>query len=264
MTCREIYDPEDDVWMFTGYDGYFVSESGRVWGPGKHGQGCLMKQNPGNKHGHLEVSIRIDGKRIHKYVHRLVAEAFIPNPYNYPIVRHLNGDPEDNRVENLAWGTQTDNMRDAINDGTFVYFTDEDRERAMQKRRTLIKAINLHTGRELLFESQQEASRNLNINQSSINNVLHGHSYSAKGFYFVFADDEREIDISSIKQIRHKALIKATNIETGEELIFVGQTEAAQVLRMSIASISNVLRGKQSQAKGYIFEYVNEEVFDHA
>lgn len=264
MASREVYDPEDDVWLPTDYDGYFVSNSGRVWGPGKHGRGKLMKQNPGNKYGHLEVSVRVNGKRVHKYVHRLVAEAFIPNPHNYPIVRHLNGDPSDNRVENLMWGTQTDNMRDAINDGTFVFFTDEDRELAMRKRRTPIKAIKLKNGEETFFESQQEASRRLGVDQPSINGVLNGQRHSAKGYFFVFIDDDREINISSIKQIKYKAPLKATNIETREELLFKSQTEAARVLDMSIASISNVLRGKQRQAKGYIFEYIDEEDFNRA
>lgn len=51
-------------------------------------------------------------------VHRLVAEAFIENPYGYPIVRHLNGVRDDNRISNLAWGTNEDNYRDSVDHGT--------------------------------------------------------------------------------------------------------------------------------------------------
>lgn len=40
--------------------------------------------------------------------------AYIPNPNNYPIVRHLNDNPLDNRLANLAWGTQKDNVKDSI------------------------------------------------------------------------------------------------------------------------------------------------------
>lgn len=53
-----------------------------------------------------------EGKYVYGYLHRLVAMAYIPNPNNYPIVRHLNDNPLDNRLANLAWGTQKDNVKD--------------------------------------------------------------------------------------------------------------------------------------------------------
>lgn len=263
MSSREFYDPYYDEWMMTQYPGYSVSKQGYVWGPGRYGNPGILTPWANPRSGHLMVSLYVDGNRYKEYVHRLVAEAFIPNPEGYPLVRHLDDDPSNNSVENLAWGTQLDNVHDAIEHGRFRYFSDEDREFAMQKRRTPIRAINFATGEELYFESQQEAARVLNIGQSCIWKVMNGKANSAGGYYFTYADNEEPIDISTKKFSRHGAFIRATNINTGEELIFRGQTEAARVLGMSIASVSSILSGKYDHLKGYTFEYVDEERGDY-
>lgn len=88
------------------FPNYFVSPDGTVYN--KHGK--VLKQEVTNK-GYVRVSL---SNKISKHkrfaVHRLVAQAFLPNPNNYPWINHINENRKDNRVENLEWCTPLYNL----------------------------------------------------------------------------------------------------------------------------------------------------------
>ncbi|MBF8964299.1 HNH endonuclease [Pontibacter sp. FD36] len=99
-----------EIWKnVQGYDSYQVSNYGKVRST-KYKQPRILK--PGDiGTGHQQVTLRTQGKNKKLLVHRLVANAFISNPGGYPFVDHINGIPEDNRVENLRWVTNRENLQ---------------------------------------------------------------------------------------------------------------------------------------------------------
>ena len=92
----------------------------------------FLKQTVSNR-GYHRVGLSRDGKRKHYSVHRLVAEAFIPNPDNKPEVDHINQVRFDNRVENLRWVTSLENGQ---NKGTNKLNTSGHKNIIYQKRTT--------------------------------------------------------------------------------------------------------------------------------
>lgn len=105
-------------------DLYAVTEDGRVWskpkttvaGNGvKNHSGVWLKSHAYSmRTNHQRVYLSRDGKKYGKQVHRLVAEAFLPNPNRLPVVNHIDGNPLNNHVSNLEWTTNSGNCKHAV------------------------------------------------------------------------------------------------------------------------------------------------------
>lgn len=93
---------------------YYISTDGRVLSIQTN---KILK--PYRHNDYLTFDLHIDNEIVKTSVHRLLGECFIPNPNNYPLVRHLNDIRSDNRLVNLAWGTKSDNGYDAARNGKF-------------------------------------------------------------------------------------------------------------------------------------------------
>lgn len=173
------------------FPNYSVSTHGRVKGPRK----SILKPVDGGQ-GYLKVTLTKDGKHIDKRINRLVAQSFLSNDDNLPLVMHLDNNRQNNHVSNLKWGTHAENnqwMYDC--DRHPITLTDAGREKACAKRRTPIKAIDIRSGKCLYFDGQHDAARALNVTQQHIWGVCNGYRKSTGGYKFEYVkggdEDER-------------------------------------------------------------------------
>lgn len=172
------YIPE--IWKpIKGYEGlYEVSNLGEVRGvykkiPYRDGfrnrQGKKLKQN--NMKGYAQVKLQNKNQRKLYLVHRLVAEAFIPNPDNLPEVNHIDGNKQNNRVDNLEWCTRKENMIHSVE----------------KHIRTDLKPVDMYSLNDefiCTFPSLHMASNKTGIIRNNISNCCKGkYGYKTAGGY---------------------------------------------------------------------------------
>lgn len=152
---------EKEIWKnITGYEGlYQVSNLGNIRVNDRRvfnskclclRKGRILKNNK-NGRGYINVSLTKNGKSKNKLVHRLVAEAFIPNPKKYLQVNHKNENKRDNRAENLEWCTSSYN----------VFYS-------KHKKCKKVQQIDFNGKVIKTFENALDASNSVNVDVSNI------------------------------------------------------------------------------------------------
>lgn len=108
------------IWKdVVGFDGYKVSNTGLVKSFRKNTRGVILRQS-NDKDGYKKVSMTKNKKEYTKRVHIIVAQAFLPNPENKPVVHHKDNNKSNNHVSNLEWVTVSENTKYAYEDGVFT------------------------------------------------------------------------------------------------------------------------------------------------
>lgn len=192
----------EEVWKdIEGYEGiYQVSNLGRIRSLDRYvdcgpvgirftrGRIRVAGNNTGT--GYLCIVLNKNGVGKPRDVHRLVAEAFIPNPNNLPCVDHINGDKHDNRVENLRWCTQLENIRFAIHDGHIdlkekaeILSRPDIREKSFEATRHPIRRSD---GK--VYRSVSEAAIDNCCSRRAITLLLSGKNNTCKGYTFEYIE----------------------------------------------------------------------------
>ena len=164
---------EEEIWCpIKGFEGlYEVSDQGRVKSIGYGDDRILKPQRI--KTGYLLVGLRKNREQKWYLVHRLVAQAFIPNPDNLPQVNHKDENKDNNFVHNLEWCDRKYNC----NYGT-------------RNQRISKPVLQFTKDGELVkdWKSTNDVERNLNCSHSSISECCLGKRKTAYGFIWKYKD----------------------------------------------------------------------------
>lgn len=199
MTNQEFIDSiklEGEKWRdIVGYEGYYmVSSFGRVISLGRtipcfngirYKKPYLLTISKAS-HGYSKVIFSV--KNIHKSlnIHRLVAQAFIPNPDNKPTVDHIDRNKTNNHVSNLRWCTLIENMN---NLNTIEHCRKLNQGREFPLRYIPVVAVNIKNQDVLYFDSLKHASQILQCKSCGISNVLAKRDYSYKGYIWYYLSE---------------------------------------------------------------------------
>jgi len=151
------------------FPGYYVSEAGEIFSD--KGRKRIKLKPRVNTEGYLVVILRRDGKSISKSVHRLTAEAYVPNPDSLPCVLHNDDDKLNPHKDNLRWGTQADNVKDMFNRG----------RESVGNNKVKVKAVN-NQGEVYEFESIKEAAEYFGFKPVNLRCALNRKRMQYKGY----------------------------------------------------------------------------------
>lgn len=214
-----------EIWKdVVGYEGYYeVSNIGRVRSLERvvvdgSTRGYRLRALCNDGLGYKHVSLSKNRKNRTIKVHRLVAQAFIPNPENKPHIDHINTIRDDNRVENLRWVTPKENSQNKITRKRLEIFNEVNRLTGVAKpstRKVLEYNIDGLFVRE--WRCVRFIAQTYNVDNSNIYSCCNGKAKHCKGKIYRWKDSDEILD--SINTSLTEAEIE--NIKFNYDTIFI-------------------------------------------
>ncbi len=239
------------MWKKIVYKGittdYSISDKGEVR---KDTNNYMMKLQI--QQGYCHVTLQINKKPKRFRVHRLVAEAFIPNPESKPYVNHIDGNRTNNEVSNLEWVTPQENTRHAIDTGLMS----PTRERAVVQ-------FNLDGTKVREYKSISEAARLTGSLDEKICMCCQFKREQHNGYQWRYKNECGE-QLSPIQEYKTKSKkVAQIDPKTNEIVaIYDSITQAAKAVNGSSGAISNIINHKKQTKThhGYAWKVVDDIV----
>ena len=196
MTREELKERQSIVGIINYEDIYSITKDGTVYRTRTKHKDIFRKiQTKMKPNGYLYCTLSRSGLHKNFYIHRLVAQAFIPNRENKPHIDHINGDKKDNRVENLRWVTHKENMNNPVSTAKLSsarkkYYLNEDNLRRNRQQKHNKAIVQLSIEGEVVgeYQSIRDAQRQTGIGASSIFNCIKQYTHTAGGFKWQYKE----------------------------------------------------------------------------
>ena len=219
---NESLDIHKYIQQIKNYPQYLIDKMGNVY----IAETMSIRKGVSNQNGYIRVMLSKKCKTKNFYVHRLVADAFIPNPKNLPYVNHKDANRKNNSVENLEWCSSQQNM---LHDSK------------LRKTGKRLQAFTMDGKFVKEYESIKAAGRELKVDSTSITKAVSGANgrTTAGGYIWKYADvsdDEidndteqsksesesepeqnKKIEVKPVKKIKSKSVSKKSETESESE-----------------------------------------------
>lgn len=277
MFKKIILDGEETRWS--------VDETGRVRNDetGYFLKGTIL-------HSYRYINFRWNGKQKNKSVHRLVAEAFIPNPDNLPFVHHIDANRLNNHVDNLAWVSEQENRKEAFMPSGYKKYDNKEIENEEWRtfRDSIYQVSNLgrvkNTKTNKILKGNKADCGYMRVDiqlpkQKRRKFLIHQLVYEcfiSTEYDVINHKDGNKTNnkVENLESVSHKEnLLKAAeetdawgfrkvaqyDLEGNYIQTFANASSAARYIGILPASMRNAIRLRDGKTKGFIFKYIEED-----